>query len=71
MKGQEVLYFKMALINSILAVLIILVIFLAGVLIGARINLENTQGLWTSNTFGFSGDWVHINVDNMSFKRAM
>ena len=32
---------------------------------------QQLEGFWTKDSFEFEGDWIHINVKNMSFERAM
>jgi len=53
-------------------VLIAIIIFVVGIGLGAYINdttsiktCPSIQGLWTSNSFDFQGQWVHVRVDNM------
>ena len=29
------------------------------------------DGLYTKNSCNFEGEWVHVNIGNMSFKRAL
>ena len=32
---------------------------------------KTLDGLWTRNECGFKGDWVHVNVEGMSYERAI
>ncbi len=29
------------------------------------------RGLWTRNKFNFKGSWVHVNINDMDFERAV
>jgi hypothetical protein len=61
----------MRFIDGIILAITLIAIFCLGVIIGARLEAGTYEGFWTKDVYGYSGDWVHINIDDMSFERAL
>lgn len=53
--------------NLLILIFLIGIVFLGGLYFG----MTQHHGFWTRDAMGFSGSWVHVNINKMNFQEAL